>query len=60
LEGRRLNDLRRWKASNAPGTMSPLEQVGTGTNGAPSYLTQQDLCFPIPTSEKQNNPNLGG
>ena len=60
LEGRRLNDLRRWKASNAPGTMSPLEQVGTGSNGAPSYLTQQDLCFPIPTSEKQNNPNLGG
>ena len=60
LEGRRLNDLRRWKASNAPGTISPLEQPGTGTNGAPSYLTQQDLCFPIPTSEKQNNPNLAG
>jgi hypothetical protein len=60
LEGRRLNDLRRWKASGAPGTMSPLEQIGTGTNGAPSYLTQQDLCFPIPTSEKQNNPNLAG
>ena len=60
LEGRRLNDLRRWKAANAPGTMSPLEQPGTGTNGAPSYLTQQDLCFPIPTSEKQNNPNLAG
>ena len=58
LEGRRLNDLRRWKA--APGTMSPLEQPGTGTSGAPSYLTQQDLCFPIPTSEKQNNPNLAG
>jgi starch-binding outer membrane protein, SusD/RagB family len=60
LEGRRLNDLRRWKASGTPGTMSPLEQPGTGTNGAPSYLTQQDLCFPIPTSEKQNNPNLAG
>jgi hypothetical protein len=60
LEGRRLNDLRRWKAATAPGSMSPLEQTGTGTNGAPSYLTQQDLCFPIPTSEKQNNPNLAG
>ncbi|HEY2374957.1 MAG TPA: RagB/SusD family nutrient uptake outer membrane protein [Gemmatimonadaceae bacterium] len=60
LEGRRLNDLRRWKAANAPGTLSPLEQPGTGTSGAPSYLTQQDLCFPIPTSEKQNNPNLAG
>jgi len=60
LEGRRLNDLRRWKAANALGTMSPLEQPGAGTNGAPSYLTQQDLCFPIPTSEKQNNPNFAG
>jgi len=60
LEGRRLNDLRRWKTANAPGTMSPLELPGTGTAGAPSYLTQQDLCFPIPTSEKQNNPNLAG
>ena len=60
LEGRRLNDLRRWKAAGAPGTMSSLEQPGTGTTGAPSYLTQQDLCFPIPTSEKQNNPNLAG
>jgi hypothetical protein len=58
LEGRRLNDLRRWKTDNQPGTMSALEQVGTGTNGAPSYLLQQDLCFPIPTSEKFNNPNL--
>ena len=60
LEGRRLNDLRRWKAANQPGTMSPLEQVGTGANGAPSYLTQQDLCFPIAKSEKDNNPNLAG
>ena len=60
LEGRRLNDLRRWKAAGAPGTLSPLEQPGTGAGGSPSYLTQQDVCFPIPTSEKQNNPNLAG
>jgi hypothetical protein len=60
LEGRRLNDLRRWKASSAPGTMSPLEQPGTGANNAPSYLAQQDLCFPIAKSEKDNNPNLAG
>ena len=58
LEGRRLGDFRRWKAANRPGTLSPLEQVGTGAAGAPSYLTQQDLCFPIPTSEKQSNPNF--
>jgi len=58
LEGRRLGDLRRWKAGGTPGTLSTLEQPGSGTAGAPSYLTQQDLCFPIPTSEKQSNPNL--
>jgi hypothetical protein len=60
LEGRRMNDLRRWKAGNTPGTLDPLEMPGTGTNGQPSYLTQQDLCFPIPLSEKQTNPNLSG
>ena len=58
LEGRRLGDLRRWKAANRPGTLSPLEAPGTGTAGAPSYLVQQDLCFPIALSEKQSNPHF--
>ena len=58
LEGRRLGDLRRWKAANTPGTLSPLEQPGTGTAGAPSYLTQQDLCFPVALLEKQSNPHF--
>ena len=53
LEGRRLGDLRRWKAANRPGALSPYEQIG-----ATSYLTQQDLCFPISLVEKQTNPNL--
>jgi len=60
LEGRRMNDLRRWKAASTPGSLDPLEVPGTGTNGAPSYLTQQDLCFPIPLSEKQTNPHFSG
>lgn len=55
LEGRRLNDLRRWKASNTPGTLSSLEMPGTV-----SSLTNQDLCFPISLTEKQTNPNLNG
>jgi starch-binding outer membrane protein, SusD/RagB family len=53
LEGRRLGDLRRWKAGNTPGALSPLEQPG-----AASYLKAQDLCFPISRSELDTNPNL--
>ena len=60
LEGRRMNDLRRWKAASTPGALDPLEQPGSGSAGAPSYLTQQDLCFPIPLSEKQTNPHFSG
>lgn len=53
LETRRLGDMRRWKQTNTPGALDPLEQVGAG-----SHLKQQDLCFPISTSERQTNPNL--
>jgi hypothetical protein len=60
LEGRRMNDLRRWKAGSTPGDLSAFEQPGSGANGSPSYLTQQDLCFPIPLSEKQTNPHFSG
>jgi hypothetical protein len=55
LEGRRLGDLRRWKADNTPGALDPLESVG-----ADSHLSQQDLCFPISRSERETNPNLRG
>lgn len=55
LEGRRMGDMRRWKAENTPGALDPLEQVG-----AVSHLTTQDLCFPIGRSERETNPNLRG
>ncbi|MGH7462800.1 MAG: RagB/SusD family nutrient uptake outer membrane protein, partial [Longimicrobiales bacterium] len=53
LEARRLGDLRRWKAENTPGTLSPLESVGTT-----AHLAKQDLCFPISRSERDTNPNV--
>ncbi len=53
LEGRRLGDLRRWKAANTPGALDPLESIG-----AAAHLTKQDLCFPIGRSERETNPNL--
>jgi len=53
MEGRRLNDLRRWKEGNTPGALDPREVVG-----AASHLDAQDLCFPISKAEKDTNPNV--
>lgn len=53
LEGRRLGDMRRWKAGNTPGEMDPLE-----VPGAASYLKGQDLCFPLSQAEIDTNPNV--
>lgn len=53
LEGRRLGDLYRWNQENTPGELHPLE-----VPGEISHLREQDLCFPIPDSERDTNPNL--
>jgi hypothetical protein len=54
LEGRRLGDLRRWKAASRPGQLSAYEVPGTT-----SFLdAAQTLCFPISSLEMQTNPNL--
>lgn len=44
IEGRRLGDFRRWATLNRPGTAEDM--------------TGRDLCFPIPLSERETNPNL--
>jgi hypothetical protein len=54
LEGRRVGDLRRWKAANRPGQLSVYE-----VPGPTSFLdAAQTLCFPISSLEMQTNPNL--
>lgn len=45
LEGRRLGDLRRWAALGRPGAVE-------------DDIDGHDLCFPIPLSESQTNPNF--
>ncbi len=44
IEGRRLNDLRRWLADKRPGVQEDM--------------TGRSLCFPVPLTEKQSNPNF--
>jgi hypothetical protein len=44
LEGRRLGDVRRWAALNRPGVTDDM--------------TGRSVCFPIPLSELETNPNL--
>jgi starch-binding outer membrane protein, SusD/RagB family len=46
LEARRLGDQRRWAALNRPGESDDM--------------TGRALCFPIPRSELETNPNLAG
>jgi hypothetical protein len=55
IEGRRLNDLRRWKANNTPGQLHPLEDP---TNPQTYLSANQSLCIPISEEEIQTNRNL--
>lgn len=57
LEGRRLGDLRRWSESGTPGALDPLE-TPSGSVADGSHLVRQDLCFPIPPTEQDTNPNV--
>jgi hypothetical protein len=57
LEARRMGDLRRWKAANTPGALNALE-TPSGDAKVGSHLVKQDLCFPVPRSERDTNPNL--
>jgi hypothetical protein len=55
LEGRRLSDLRRWQeATNTPGQLDPLEVPGEASR----LVAERSLCYQIPKSERETNPNL--
>ncbi|MHB1225737.1 MAG: RagB/SusD family nutrient uptake outer membrane protein [Gemmatimonadaceae bacterium] len=54
LEGRRLGDLRRWQENGTPGALDPLEMPGEASR----LLENRSLCYEIPKSERESNPNL--
>ena len=55
LEGRRLGDLRRWKAAGTPGVLDwpNYEAMSSFFRDNPP-----SECFPIPDSEINTNPNF--
>jgi starch-binding outer membrane protein, SusD/RagB family len=55
LEGRRMADLRRWKAANRPGALQPLEDP---TNPKTYLDSPQSLCIPVSQNEIDTNPNF--
>lgn len=55
LEGQRLGDIIRYGLSLYPAPGAPFP-VG----GAVSGVFGTQVCFPLPTAERNNNPNIGG
>ena len=60
LEGRRMNDIRRWEENNTPGALSPLEDRSDPRSflRAASRAGEAETCYPIPRNERESNPNL--
>jgi hypothetical protein len=54
LEGRRMHDLRRWQAENAPGALDTLEVPGEASR----LSRNRTLCYDIPKTERETNPNV--
>lgn len=54
LEGRRMAAMRRWEEDQRPGALHPLEIPGEATY----IVADRDLCYPVPRSEVERNPNL--
>lgn len=54
LEGRRLNDIRRWEKAGTPGELDPLEVPGEASR----LLPNRSLCYAIPKTEVESNPNI--
>lgn len=56
LEGRRMGDLKRWIADGTPG--DNLQEDWTAFSNIFLPAAQRDLCFDIPTAERESNENV--
>ena len=60
LEGRRMGDLRRWAQAGVPGELQPLEDPASSEFTGLQPKPEGGLCYPIPDSERETNPDVGG
>ena len=60
LEGRRMGDLRRWAQAGVPGELQPLEDPSSSEFTGLQPKPEGGLCYPIPDSELETNPDVGG
>ena len=56
LEGRRATDERRWAGDGSGGTIDTPDWTPLSTIFVP--IAERSLCFDIPTSEREANPNV--
>lgn len=60
LEARRMGDLRRWAQAGVPGDLQPLEDPESSEFTGLQPKPEGGLCYPIPDSERETNPDVGG
>jgi hypothetical protein len=61
LEGRSAGDERRWADTNAPGTLDIPDWENPANPGYTPLFEQyprERLCFDVPDSERDRNPNV--
>jgi len=56
LEGKRATDELRWRTDGSGGTIDTPDWSGFSNIFVP--INQRDLCFDIPTAERDANPNV--
>ena len=52
--------LRRWAQAGVPGDLQPLEDPASSEFTGLQPKPEGGLCYPIPDSERETNPNVGG
>ena len=60
LEARRMGDLRRWAQAGTAGDLQPLEDPSSSVFTGLQPKPDGGLCYPIPDSERETNPDVGG